>query len=260
MTKKAGYHRAIVRAPGPNFADGLTSVDLGFPVYARAVEQHEDYCAALERCGVELLRVETDARYPDGTFVEDTAVVTEQGAMITRPGAISRLGEVESISRALAEFYAIHSISEPATIDGGDVCQAGDHFFIGLSARTNEGGAQQLAQWIATLGYTSCFVDIRDLRGMLHLKSGLAYLGANRLAVTEALANRAEFELYDLLVVNADEEYGANCVLINSHVLVAAGCPAFEEDLRRCGYQTITLDMSEFRKMDGGLSCLSLRF
>jgi len=129
-----------------------------------------------------------------------------------------------------------------------------------LSSRTNEAGAEQLTQLLASFGYTSAIIDIRDLRGVLHLKSGLAYLGGNRLVVAETLANRAEFQKYDLLVVNAGEEYGANCVLVNTHILVASGHPLLEESLQQLGYQTIALEMSEFQKMDGGISCLSLRF
>ena len=181
------------------------------------------------------------------------------------------------MGEALAKFFPdLHQIAEPGTVDGGDVCEAGNHFFIGLSERTNEAGAQQLAELLARLGYTTNFVDIRKRRTvgspvshvqdgraiseLLHLKSGLAYLGDNRLVVTDALANRAEFSGYDLIRVKSDEEYAANCVMVNDQVLVAAGYPRSEGKLRELGYQTIALEMTEFQKMDGGLSCLSLRF
>jgi len=145
-------------------------------------------------------------------------------------------------------------------VDGGDICDAGNHFFIGLSKRTNEAGAGQLAKLLASYGYTSSFVDIRNVKDILHLKSGLAYLGDNRLVVIEALANRKEFNGYELVRMNVDEEYAANCVRINDYVLVAAGYPVFEQTLRGAGYKTIALEMREFQKMGGGLSCLSLRF
>jgi len=271
------FTRAIVRPPAPNFADGLTTVDLGPPDYQRARKQHEDYCAALERCGLTLIRLAADPRYPDSTFVEDTAVLANQHAVLTRPGASSRTGEVANIRDALADFYpSTLSINSPATLDGGDVCEAGNHFFIGISERTNEAGAQQLAELLARFGYTSSLVDIRksgagvppvthaqDARAthhILHLKSDLSSLGDNRLAVIEALANRPEFRGYDLVRVNDDEMYAANCIRVNDHVLVAAGYPAFAGTLRELGYQTIELEMTEFQKMDGGLSCLSLRF
>ena len=225
------------------------------------LEQHEAYCAALERCGLSLIRLAADERYPDSTFVEDTAVVTERCAILTRPGALSRADEVTGISAELAQFYpGLHSIQAPGTLDGGDVCEAGNHFFIGISQRTNERGAQELAAVLSQTGYTSTLVDIRDVKGILHLKSGLACLADSRLVVIEALATREEFRAYELVRITAGEEYAANCVSLNDHVLVAAGFPAFEQTLQALGHQTMALDMSEFQKMDGGLSCLSLRF
>jgi dimethylargininase len=171
------------------------------------------------------------------------------------------MGEVVSIKETLSRLYPrIASIREPGTLDGGDVCEAGNHFFIGLSERTNEAGAGQLAEWVTPYGYTSSFVDIRTMKDILHLKSGLAYLGDNLLVVIKALAKRGEFRGYEIVRVNADEGYAANCVRVNDYVLVAAGYPVFERRLRGLGYKTIPLDMSEFQKMDGGLSCLSLRF
>lgn len=255
------FTTAIVRPPAPNFAKGLTSSDLGAPNYKLALEQHEAYCLALEQCGLTLNRLAPDPDYPDSTFVEDTAVLTERDAVLARPGAPSRIGEVAKIERVLADSYPeLLAIQPPGTLDGGDVCAAGDHFFIGISERTNEVGARQLAEMLSSFNYTSSFVDIRGLEGLLHLKSGLAYLGDKRLAVIESLASRAEFRGRDLLLVSTDEEYAANCVRINDYVLVAAGYPIFAGTLREFGYQTIALDMTEFQKMDGGLSCLSLRF
>jgi len=255
------FSRAIVRPPGTNYADGLTRVALGAPNYERALRQHAAYCEALARCGLELIYLEADERYPDSTFVEDTAVLIPNGAILTRPGAASRMGEVESIKETLSLLYSrLDSIQEPGTLDGGDVCEAGNHFFIGLSGRTNEAGAGQLAELLASYGYSSSTVDIRNVKDILHLKSGLAYLGDNRLVVIEALANRQEFRGYELVRVNGDEEYAANCVRVNDYVLVAAGYPLFDQTLRGAGYKTIALEMTEFQKMDGGLSCLSLRF
>ncbi|SRR6266516_1888571 len=253
--------RAIVRPPGPTFAEGLTSVRLGAPDFGRALEQHESYCAALQQCGLTLTRLEPDEQYPDSTFLEDTAVITERGAVLTRPGAATRIGEVARVSGVLQQFYSeLHSIHAPGTIDGGDVCEAGKEFFIGISQRTNEAGAGQLAELLKSFGYASRFVDIRGVKGILHLKSGLGYLGDNQLVAIEALVEREDFRDYDLVRINAGQEYAANCVRVNDRLLVAAGYPAFEEMLRGLGYQTIALEMTEFQKMDGGLSCLSLRF
>jgi dimethylargininase len=255
------FSRAIVRLPAANLSEGLTRVPLGVPEYELALEQHAAYCEALEKCGLELTRLEADEEFPDSTFVEDTSVLVPTAAILTRPGAASRTGEVESINNTLSRFYPrIDSIREPGTLDGGDVCDAGSHFFIGISKRTNEAGAAQLAELLAFHRYTSSMVDIRNVKEILHLKSGLASLGDNRLVVIEALRNRPEFRGYELVRVNADEEYAANCVRANDSVLLADGYPNFERSLQHLGYQTIALEMSEFQKMDGGLSCLSLRF
>ncbi|SRR6266705_3019251 len=255
------FTRAIVRPPAPNFSKGLTTVFLGKPDYEAALRQHDAYCAALEHCGLTVTRLEPDERYPDSCFVEDAAILTGRGAVLTRPGAASRVGEIEGVRGALAQFFpSLREIGPPGTLDGGDVCEAGQHFFIGLSQRTNEEGARQLAKILAELGYTSNIVDIKGVDDILHLKSAVAYLGNNRLVVTETMAHRSEFAGYELVKVNRGDEYAANSVRVNEHVLVASGFESFEKKLRQLGYQTIALEMFEFQKMDGGLSCLSLRF
>jgi dimethylargininase len=253
--------RAIVCRPSVNFGEGLTTARLGAPDHVRAIEQHTAYCSALERCGLKLTFLEPDSRYPDSTFVEDTAVVTEQFAVLALPGAPSRVEEVKSVRNELASFYSpLHFIREPGTLDGGDICQADNHFFIGISNRTNEAGAEQMSDLLTSFNYTSTLVDIRRVEGILHLKSGLAYLGDNRLVVIDSLARRKEFSHYDLVRVTSDEQYAANCVRVNGYVLIAAGYPGLERSLRNLGYEPLLLEMSEFQKMDGGLSCLSLRF
>ena len=252
---------AIVRPPGTDFAEGLTTVDMGAPVLEKAVEQHERYCEALQRCGLILTRLEAALSYPDSTFVEDTAILTDRCAILTRPGANSREGEVPSIKEVLVRFYpSFHVITPPGTLDGGDVCQAGDHFFIGISGRTNEEGARQLAGFLEQERYTATCIDIRRIESILHLKSGLAYLGGNRLVVIDVLGEQEAFRRYDVVRVEAVENYAANCVRVNDHVLLAAGYPVLLNTLRSFGYPVVTLEMSEFQKMNGGLSCLSLRF
>jgi len=253
--------RAIVRPPGATFAEGLTTVDLGAPDLARALEQHAAYSEALERCGVTLTRLPADSRHPDSTFVEDTAILTEHRAILTRPGAPSREGEVAAIEGSLSSFFReCRAIKAPGTLDGGDVCEADGHFLIGISRRTNEEGARQLAAFLAEEGFTSSFIDIRGLEGILHLKSGIAYPGEGRIVAIEALVTHPALRPFVVLRVDAPETYAANCVRINERLLIAAGHPRFEAALRELGYDTLALEMSEFQKMDGGLSCLSLRF
>jgi dimethylargininase len=252
---------ALVRPPGSNFTDGLTTARLGLPDLEQALAQHAAYCEALEGCGLSLTRLEPDPGHPDSTFVEDTAVLTPGRAVLTRPGAPSRLGEVAPIRPPLARhFTEFRTISAPGTLDGGDVCEADGHFLIGISHRTNEAGARELAAFLAEEGRTSAFIDIRDMQGILHLKSGIAWVGDNRIAAIESLAGHPALREYEIIPVDPAEAYAANCIRVNDRVLIAAGHPRFESALRRLLYDVVPLEMSEFEKMDGGLSCLSLRF
>ncbi len=255
------FTRAITRPPGRTFADGLTTAGLGPPDLPAALAQHAAYLAALEACGLEVTLLPPDDRFPDSTFVEDTAVLARGLAVLCRPGAPSRAGEVEAIRPALVVFFpSLAAIEAPGTVDGGDICETGDHVFIGVSDRTNEEGARQLASLLSTLGLGSSLVDIRGIPGLLHLKSGIAWLGGRTLALIDALATRPEFAGWTPLHVSPEEDYAANAVLVNGRILVARGFPFFEASVRALGLPVVPLDMSEFRKLDGGLSCLSLRF
>jgi dimethylargininase len=255
------FIRAIVRIPGPNFAHGLTTVDYGLPDFDLVLAQHALYCQALASCGLALTTLPADLRHPDSTFVEDTAILTPHAAILTRPGADSRAGEVDAIRATVEHFYPSPlAISAPGTVDGGDICEAGSHFFIGISHRTNEEGARQLAMHLAACGYTSSTIDVRPMTTILHLKSGISYIGDNTLVVMQELTANPQFAAFNLIPVALEESYAANCVRVNARVLVAAGYPRLTADLRARGFDPLILNMSEFRKMDDGLSCLSLRF
>ena len=255
------FSKAIVCAPAATFSDGLTSVSLGLPVFEKALEQHRAYCRALRAAGLEIDALEPDTDHPDSTFVEDPAVVTPDWAVLTRPGAPTRAGEVERIAQALSKYYdKIDAIQPPGTLDGGDICQIEDRFLIGISDRTNEEGAGALNRILMANGCTSSFVDIRETPGILHLKSGLSYIGDSRLLVISSLADRISVEGLELIIVPDGEEYAANCIRVNDHVLMPAGFPGLRGILGGMKYHTVELEMSEFQKMDGGLSCLSLRF
>ena len=255
------FTRAIVRPPAATFAAGITTSGLGPPDLALALEQHEAYCHTLERLGLSLVRLAPDAAFPDSTFVEDAAIVTARGAMLTRPGAPSRAGEVAALGAALGRWFPeLEAITAPGTVDGGDVCEAGPHFFIGLSARTNGEGAAQLAAWLEKRGFGSSVIDIRRMPGLLHLKTGLSWLGGRRLLATDEVAGHEAFGGWEVVRVPAGEEYAANCVRVNDVLLIAQGCPATAALLGGLGYEIAALEMSEYRKMDGGLSCLSVRW
>lgn len=255
------FTRAIVRTPGKNYAQGLTSSNLGPPSYQLALAQHKAYCCALEAQGLQLTALPPNLRYPDGTFVEDVAVIFDGYAVLTRPGAPSRQGEIDLITPVIQNtFGQVERIEAPGTLEGGDICQAGDLTFIGISARTNPDGARKLASILAKHGRKSSLVDIREIPGLLHLKSALAYLGDRRIAVTHQLAGLQGFAEYEQVLVEGEEGYAANCINVNNAVILPAGFPQFQDKLEHLGYKTISLQVSEFQKMDGGLSCLSLRF
>lgn len=255
------FKHAIVRLPSANFADGLTREDLGLPSLPLVMAQHESYCQALGDCGLSVTVLPADLTHPDGTFVEDTAVLLPDGAILTRPGAASRLGEVAAIADALRRHYPkLATITAPGTVDGGDICEAGQHVFIGLSHRTNEEGAAQLAGWLASQGYSSSTVDVRSVDSILHLKSGMSWLGDRRLLVIGELAEHPAFAGFEIVRTEADEDYAANAIRVNDALLIANGFPRLQSRLQALGYRCVALDMSEYRKMDGGLSCLSLRF
>ncbi len=255
------FKHAIVRPPGTSFAQGLTTVQLGVPLYDKVLQQHARYCEALQACGLKLTTLDADLDHPDSTFVEDTAVVTKRSAILTRPGAPSREGEVAAMRAALDSFFpAMVEIEAPGTLDGGDICEADNHFFLGLSHRTNEEGTRQLAAHLAREGYTSAVIDVRGMSSILHLKSGVSYIGENTLVVMEEMAAHELFKGYELIRVRQQESYAANCVRVNERVLVAAGYPLLTAELKARGFHPLELEMSEFQKMNGGLSCLSLRF
>jgi len=255
------FSHAIVRLPGGNFTDGLTSSGLGIPDLTKTRDQHTRYRETLANCGLSLRVEAEDLRFPDSTFVEDTAILTPECAVVTCPGAASRRGEVDAICPVLLEYFnEVHVIQPPGTLDGGDVCDADGHYFIGVSDRTNENGARQLADILAGYDHSANLIDITLKPGLLHLKSGLAWLGDKHLAVIPALASEPHLSRYEFVLVPEGEEYAANCLLVNDQILVAKGYPKFTRAIEVLGHPVLKLDMSEFRKMDGGLSCLSLRF
>jgi dimethylargininase len=247
--------------PGENLPQGLSASGEGAPDFERALHQHQRYCEALDACGLSLTILPADPRHPDGCFIEDTALLTGRGAIVTRPGAPSRRGETDVIAAALAGLFPdLARITAPGTVDAGDVCETDGHFLIGLSTRTNEAGAQQLAEHLVDFGYRADTLDIRPCRRLLHLKTGIAWLGDGRLLATKDLPDFPALAPYEILRVPDAERYAANALRINDRVLVAAGYPAARALVESLGFETIPLDVSEFRKLDGGLSCLSLRW
>lgn len=255
------FTHAIARKPANTYPQAISSSDLGAPDISLAHLQHKQYCLALQKAGIQVEVLAPDAAYPDSVFVEDTAIVEPEFAVLTRPGALSRRGETQIILPTLEKhFETIFFIEEDGTVDGGDICKVDDVYFLGVSARTNPEGARQLAEILVTFGYKCKMIDIRRLAGVLHLKSAVNYLGYNTLLLDPRMANHPDFEGYRKLVVPLEEAYAANSLRINDVVLVPEGFPHTLDLITQAGFQTQVLDTSEYRKMDGGLSCLSLRW
>ncbi|MCU0288562.1 MAG: arginine deiminase family protein [Acidobacteria bacterium] len=252
------FKHVIVRRPGRSLVEGITSANLGKPDYELAIQQHDRYIEALKCQGIQVKILEAEEQFPDAVFVEDTAVLTEQCAVITNPGALTRQGEEVSIRKALQEFYTvIETIQPPGTLEGGDVMRVGKHFYVGLSARTNEEGFRQFHTILNKFGYTSSTVKLEKF---LHLKTGLAYLENNNLLVAGEFSENSEFMKFNRIIIDENESYAANCIWVNDAVLVPMGYPKTAEAISKTGYKVIVVDVYEFRKLDGGLSCLSLRF
>jgi dimethylargininase len=252
------FTRAIARKPGPNFAQGLTTaINEEPPRYEILVNQHEGYIAALQSIGLEVILLDALSDHPDAYFVEDTAVIAANVAVITNPGADTRKGEEKTIAPVLAKYRKTENIQAPGTVDGGDVLQVGKHFFVGVSERTNPEGADQLGRILEGHGYTWTTVAVG---AGLHFKSSVNFVGKNTLLVTEDFAGREQLKGYDTIVVDRSESYAANTLLINDHLLIPRGYPGTRKKLEALGFKIIELDTSEVRKMDGGLTCLSLRF
>lgn len=252
------YTKAIVRTPCPEMIHGITSALLGQPDYRLALEQHIRYTEALRSLGLDMLVLEADSRFPDSVFVEDVALCTRELAVITRPGAISRRGEEREMAGVLESIFGqLEYIRPPGRLEAGDVMKVGNYYYIGLSERTNLEGADQL---ISILNHHGMSGEKLRVGGLLHLKSGASYLEDHVLLLGKELLDHPSFACFQKIGVPEEEAYAANSIWVNGAVLVPSGFPRTRERIENAGVRTIALQISEFRKLDGGLSCLSLRY
>ena len=226
-------------------------------VRAQLRAQHRAYCRLLQSLGVNVIPLAPLPNFPDAYFVEDTAVVTPELAVVARPGAPQRRGEEQSVARALIPYRELKTIQPPGTLDGGDVMIVDRHVFVGLSERTNRSGADQLMRILAPCGYRCTAVAIDD---GLHLKTSVSSIGDGCLLIIAPWAERPEFTGYRMLRVEPEEAHACNTIAINKHVVMPAGYPKTQALLESSGRPLITLETGQVRRMDGGLSCLSIRF
>ncbi len=252
------FKNALVRLPSKNLALGISNSFLGIPDYNLAMEQQEAHINALGQVGLEVRVLDAMESYPDAVFIEDICLCTPHCAVITRPGAKSRRGEARSFDRIIADYYQnVHFIEAPSTLDAGDVMMVGQHYYIGISNRTNLSGAQQLINFLQLYDLNGSVLYLSDY---LHLKTAVSYLEHNCLLVDASMSLPKTFSNFDKIVVNKNESYAANSVWVNDRVLVPSGHEDTLKKVQDKGYVVLQLNVSEYQKLDGGLSCLSLRF
>lgn len=254
------YERAITRPPCAHFAEGLTHGLLGKPDTALAVRQHEQYAAAIRSCGVDVTVLPPEDDYPDSCFTEDEVIVTDRMAVIPSFCRPSRQGEELLMRPVIASIYGDHLevIQKPGTLEGGDICRDGKHFFVGISSRTNEEGARQFAEIVQRYGFTCDFCDIRGIR-ILHLSTGMSCIGEKTVICCPDFRDLPAYHGYNVIVTDEDEAYAANCIRIRDTVIMPSGFEKTEKKLKDAGFKVLTTPVSEIEKQDGGLSCLSVR-
>ncbi len=251
--------RALTRHIPASFAHALSAVPPDPPIdVALARQQHLMYCMALAECGAAVTTLPGDERCPDSVFVEDTAVVLDRQALITRPGAPSRQLETEAVAIELAAWLEVLPMSDPGTLDGGDCMRVGRTIYVGRSARTNAAGIAQLAQAFAPRGIEVVPVELPP--GVLHLKCVCSPLGGGRILLAEDSLDRGVFRDLEIVWVPADETYAANAVAIGTHVIIAEGFPRTRAALVAARFEPHAVPCSEVRKADGSLTCQSIVF
>jgi dimethylargininase len=250
--------RAITRALDPAIGRcELTHLARAPIDYPRAVSQHEAYVTLLESLGLIVMRLEADPALPDAVFVEDTAVVLDELAVITHPGAASRRLEVTSVAEALRTWRPIVQITAPGTLDGGDVLQVGRTLYVGLSSRSNAEGAEQLRALVAPFAYR---VQTLPVSSCLHLKSAVTLASDSLLLINPAWCDPGAFDAVTFVEIDPDEPYAANVLRVDDSVIMAAAFPRTAERLRARGVQVHTTDLSELAKAEGAATCCSLIF
>lgn len=249
---------AITRAVSPSLADcELTFLPRQKIDVARAVEQHRDYEECLSRLGVRLVRLPAEPDLPDSVFVEDTAIVLDELAVVTRPGVTGRRAETESVAGALSDFRPLEFIRPPATIEGGDVMRVDRTLYAGLSGRTNREGLSQLRKIVEPHNYR---VETIETAGCLHLKTGCVYLGRQTILANRNWIDVQKLAGFDLIDVPEDEPCAANTLTIGDTVLTPSGFPKTRGLIEARGFKTQMIEISELQKAEAGLTCLSLIF
>ncbi len=258
MSAATNFTHAIVRAPSASVTDGLRAVDSGTPDPSQFAADHAAYVAALQAAGAEVIALPALEDFPDSVFVEDAALCLPNGAVVMRPGAPSRLGEAAAMAPTLRYVYGQVETVEDGFIEGGDILVTDREILVGLSARTDAMGVAALRAIVEPWGYT-----VRELAtppDVLHFKTDCGLLDGETVLATERLAATGCFADYRVVPVEPGEEPCANCIRFNGVVLFPAGFPKTAARLRDEGYDLVELPNEQAALIDGGMSCLSLRF
>jgi len=247
--------RAIVRPPGRNFKSCISEHPLHYTLDIElALEQHKRYCQTLRELGVDMIEIEPNNDHPDSCFVEDTVVVHGGRAMITRMAKESRRGESMRVEEVLSEFKQIKTVSAPGTLEGGDVVHLPNSLLCGITKRTNREGVDQMEQWLETPVHL-----IEDL-SIMHIKSHVTYLDRNTVLLNRKYSETPVLEPYSKIILPEEESHSANSLTIGDTVILSARHNKTSILVKEAGFNVFQLDMSEFEKCDGALTCLSIIF
>lgn len=253
------FDHAIVREPGRSVVNGLRSDPLSVPDFEPLRAEHAAYVAALGRAGLAVEILPPLEAYPDSMFVEDPALVMPEGAILLRPGAPSRVGEVAEMRETLhGRFEIVLELQGDENADGGDILVTPHAIFIGMSARTNRAGAEALVAILRGMGRNACVVKTPP--PILHFKTAVSLLSEDTVLATRQIATSGLFAEFRTLVVPDGEEAAANALRVNHAVLIGDGFPRTRELLDCEGFNVETLPVAEIGKLDAGLSCMSLRW
>jgi dimethylargininase len=254
------FTHAITRLPPASAIHGLRAVDTGAPDLAVMRAHHVDYVVALKSTGATVVELPADEAYPDSLFVEDTALCLQEGAVVMRPGAPSRLGEAAEMAPHLRALYGdVREVTGAANyIEAGDILTTETEILVGRSARTNAGGVAELTRLVADWGYS--VREVFTPPGVLHFKTDCSLLDDTTILATERLDASGCFTGYKVIHTAPGEEASANAIRFNDLVLFPAGFPRTRDALLAAGYNVREIGNSECAKLDGGMSCLSLRF
>lgn len=253
------FSRAITRRPAASIVDGLRAEDIGTPDLAQMLKDHAHYVSVLKSTGAEVIELPALDAFPDAVFVEDTALCLPQGAILMRPGAPSRMGEVAQMAPTLRDCYDdVRDITGPGHVEGGDILVTGREILVGRSDRTDAEGVAELRAIVADWGHS--LREVFTPPGVLHFKTDCSLLDGETILSTRRLDASGCFEGYRVLHVADGEEAAANTIRFNRHVLCPAGFPRTAEMLDQQGYDVVQINNTECAKLDGGMSCLSLRF